>query len=70
VELSAGEHQLTLIGFENCCDAGNQVEYSINGGGFTYFPEPSAWVTMLLGFGMVGAVSRRGRTAAVRSLEG
>lgn len=69
--LSAGNHTLTIYGLEGCCDGGQQVQFSANGGAFQSFsantlqlaavPEPETYAMMLAGLGMVGLVSRRRR---------
>nr|WP_315261519.1 CCXG family PEP-CTERM protein [uncultured Duganella sp.] len=70
--LSAGNHTLTIYGLEGCCDGGQQVQYSANGGAFQSFsantlpltaavPEPETYAMMLAGLGLVGLVSRRRR---------
>lgn len=69
--LSAGNHTLTIYGLEGCCDGGQQVQFSANGGAFQSFsantlqlaavPEPETYAMMLAGLGMVGLVARRRR---------
>lgn len=44
--------------------AGGQIgSLALTNGAFSAAPEPSTWLTMIVGFGMVGAVMRRRRTA-------
>ncbi len=69
--LSAGNHTLTIYGLEGCCDGGQQVQFSANGGAFQSFsantlqmapvPEPETYAMMLGGLGVMGAVARRRR---------
>ncbi|THD60722.1 CCXG family PEP-CTERM protein [Phenylobacterium sp.] len=68
-DLSAGTHTIDIYGFEGCCDGGSEGQYQAPGAGAgfhdftTVVPEPAAWALMILGFGGVGAVLRRRRTA-------
>ena len=70
--LSAGNHTLTIYGLEGCCDGGQQVQYSANGGDFHSFsnqtlapvPEPETYAMLLGGLGVVGVVSRRRKQQA------
>ena len=69
LSLLAGNHTLTLYGLENCCDGGQQVQFSANGAAFQSFtaqtlapvPEPETYAMMLGGLGLVGVVARRRR---------
>jgi len=65
--LGAGNHTLAIYGLEGCCDGGQQVQYSANGGAFQSFsnqtlapvPEPETYAMLLGGLGLVGVLSRR-----------
>ena len=67
--LSAGEHTLTLYGFEDCCSGNMQVQYSTNGGasytsfgttdGLPAVPEAQSFAMLLAGLGLVATVARR-----------
>lgn len=70
--LAAGNHTLTIYGLEGCCDGGQQVQFSANGGAFQSFsantlqltaavPEPETYAMMLGGLGLVGVAARRRR---------
>ena len=67
--LTAGNHTLAIYGLEGCCDGGQQVQFSANGGAFQSFsvnsmapvPEPETYAMMLGGLGVVGALARRRR---------
>lgn len=65
--LAAGNHTLTIYGLENCCNGGQQVQYSTAGAAFQTFgsgtlaavPEPETYAMLLAGLGLVGFMSRR-----------
>ncbi|TFW19168.1 CCXG family PEP-CTERM protein [Duganella callida] len=70
--LSAGNHTLTVYGLENCCDGGQQVQFSANGAAFQNFsantlqltaavPEPETYAMLLGGLGVVAGAARRRR---------
>jgi uncharacterized protein (TIGR03382 family) len=73
--LSAGNHVLTIAGFENCCDGGQQVQFKQAGSNsFVSFasndtldaaaiPEPGSISLALMGAGLLG-LSRRRKPAA------
>jgi len=67
--LSAGQHTLSLYGFENCCSGSMQVQFSTNGGntytsfsntdGLPAVPEAQSFAMLLAGLGLVGTLARR-----------
>jgi hypothetical protein len=69
--LSAGNHVLTIAGFEGCCDGGQQVQFKQAGSNnFVSFsssdtldaaaiPEPASISLALMGFGLLGLSRRR-----------
>ncbi len=70
--LSAGNHVLTVLGFEGCCDGGQQVQFMMPAGSYTSFsnadglnavPEPATLGLAFAGLGLVG-LSRRRKGAA------
>ncbi len=74
VTLSAGDHTLTLYGFEDCCSGNSQLQYEVVGGsaGFTSFsstdtlpavPEAQSFAMLLAGLGLVGTLARRRKQA-------
>lgn len=77
VNLGAGNHTMTIYGFEGCCDGTLQAQFMAPGGRFTTFsasdnlvsavPEPETYAMFLAGLGMVGFVTRRRRIEEKRS---
>lgn len=69
VALSAGQHTLTLYGFEDCCSGNSQLQFSTDGGrNFTSFgsadalpavPEAQGFAMLLAGLGLVATIARR-----------
>ncbi|MFB9244691.1 CCXG family PEP-CTERM protein [Massilia antarctica] len=69
VNLAAGNHTLTIYGFEGCCDGGQQAQFLAPAGTFTSFstkdnlvsavPEPETYAMFLTGMAMLGFVTRR-----------
>ncbi len=67
--LGAGNHTLTIVGFEGCCDGSQQVQFQQAGGSWTSFnsndglngvvPEPASVALMLTGMGLIGLRRRR-----------
>jgi hypothetical protein len=66
--LTAGNHVLTVMGFEGCCDGGEQVQFKLASGAFTsfsraddlaYIPEPATLGLAAAGLGLVGLSRRR-----------
>lgn len=74
VNLGAGNHTLTIFGFEGCCDGGQQAQFMAPAGTFTSFsatdglvtavPEPETYAMFLTGMAMMGFVMRRRTPAA------
>lgn len=74
VNLGAGNHTLTIYGFEGCCDGGQQAQFMAPAGTFTSFsntdtlvsavPEPETYAMFLTGMGMLGFLARRRNHAA------
>ncbi|NHZ40156.1 CCXG family PEP-CTERM protein [Massilia aquatica] len=74
VNLGAGNHTLTIYGFEGCCDGGQQAQFMAPAGTFTSFsntdklvsavPEPETYAMFLTGMGMLGLLARRRKRAA------
>jgi hypothetical protein len=73
VPLPAGLHTLHVYGLEDCCDGGQQAQFSIAGGPYRTFgnsdgllpiPEPRSFALMLAGLGVLGCMVRRRRPAA------
>jgi hypothetical protein len=69
VNLGAGNHTLTIYGFEGCCDGGQQAQFMAPAGSFTSFsntdnlisavPEPETYAMFLTGMAMMGLLARR-----------
>jgi PEP-CTERM motif len=69
--LATGNHQITLVGFEGCCDGGQQAQFrAANSNTFQTFgandglnvtavPEPESYAMLLAGLGLMGTVARR-----------
>ncbi|SHG75214.1 CCXG family PEP-CTERM protein [Massilia sp. CF038] len=67
--LAAGNHTVTIVGFEGCCDGAQQVQFQQAGGNWTSFagtdglngvvPEPASIALLLTGVGLIGASRRR-----------
>ena len=78
VNLGAGNHTLTIYGFEGCCDGGQQAQFMAPAGTFTSFsntdnlvsavPEPETYAMFLTGMAMMGFLMRRqNRPATVKA---
>ncbi len=73
VTLAAGDHTLTLYGFEDCCSGNTQLQYKAStAAGFTSFatndtlpavPEAQSFAMLLAGLGLVGTLARRRKQA-------
>ena len=73
VTMSAGDHTLTLYGFEDCCSGNTQLQYkAIGDANFTSFgatdslpavPEAQNVAMLLAGLGLVGTLARRRKKA-------
>lgn len=70
--LTAGNHVLTMYGFEGCCDGNQQFQFRTGGQGFTSFsstdglnvvPEPASIALLLSGLGLAGFARRRKQAA-------
>ncbi|RSZ55556.1 PEP-CTERM sorting domain-containing protein [Massilia atriviolacea] len=69
VNLGAGNHTLTIFGFEGCCDGGQQAQFMAPGASFTSFsntdklisavPEPETYAMFLTGMAMMAFLARR-----------
>ncbi|MDQ1923885.1 CCXG family PEP-CTERM protein [Massilia pseudoviolaceinigra] len=69
VNLGAGNHTLTIYGFEGCCDGAQQAQFMAPTGTFTSFstsdnlvsavPEPETYAMFLTGMAMLGFMTRR-----------
>lgn len=66
--LAAGNHVLTMYGFEGCCDGAQQFQYRTGNQGFASFasndglnvvPEPASIALLMTGVGLVGFSRRR-----------
>ncbi|WP_187364416.1 CCXG family PEP-CTERM protein [Massilia genomosp. 1] len=78
VNLGAGNHTLTIYGFEGCCDGGQQAQFMAPAGTFVSFsnadqlvsavPEPETYAMFLTGMAMLGFLAqRRQRPASVNA---
>ncbi|HEX8610098.1 MAG TPA: CCXG family PEP-CTERM protein [Telluria sp.] len=76
VNVGAGNHTLTIYGFEGCCDGGQQAQFMAPAGTFTSFsntdnlvsavPEPETYAMFLTGMAMMGFLThRRNRAASI-----
>lgn len=71
LSLAAGNHSLQFFGLENCCDGGQQAQFSIKGNSYQTFgsndglvaavPEPETYALMLGGLGALIFMARRRR---------
>ena len=77
LSLAAGDHTLQIYGLEDCCDGGQQAQFSIKGRQYTTFgnndglapsavPEPATYALTLAGLGAVGYMVQRRRLQALR----
>lgn len=69
--LATGNHQITLVGLEGCCDGGQQAQFRAansqvfqtfganDGLNVTAVPEPESYAMLLAGLGLMGTVARR-----------
>ena len=71
--IGSGNHELQLFGLENCCDGGQQAQFSVKGASFVTFgandglsaalPEPGSWALLITALtAATGATLRRKRT--------
>lgn len=77
LSLAAGDHTLQIYGLEDCCDGGQQAQFSIRGRQYVTFgnndglapsavPEPEIGALMLAGLGVIGYTVHRRRPRALR----
>jgi hypothetical protein len=69
LNLSAGNHVLTIYGLEDCCSGNHQAQFEVGNSQFASFgshdglaaavPEPGTYAMLLTGLGLVGFASRR-----------
>jgi len=78
LNLSAGNHTITMFGFEGCCDGAQQFQFKSPTGAYTSFsstdglnrsavPEPATLAMMVTGMGLIGFSRRRKPQPAQRS---